>query len=643
MGLLAPAALGLGLLALPIILLYMLRLRRREQIVSSTYLWRELVRDQAANIPWQRLRRNLLLFLQLLILAFLVLALARPYLRLGNGTSSNTFILLDASASMQATDMPNGRSRFDLAREEAKQFLGGGPVTLIQVGKTPFFLTGSTTDRQELQKALDASLPENSIADWQAAIALANASSQGIRDPQFVIISDGGLPESMATLPGETRFVSVGRDDQNLAITAMASRASPEGEVVFVSVHNTGSNDQSAILSLYSDSRLMDSQRLTITAEGREYINFILPPGSGVIEARLEPSERSSDYLALDNRAWVIPSGNDQQRILLVSDGNLFLERFFNILPGYEVVRASVDESSGIIVDNETSGSQFDLIVFDSMPLPAELPDTNILAINPQPSDLSETINTGSLFGEISIQVGQTITDTTATRISSDPLVENVDWDTVNINQTHSIKAEQLKPIIESQSGPLLLAGEDNGRRIVIIPFDLRQSDLPVQIAFPILMTNIVSWLSPGGIVATAGTLQPGDPVTLIPDTQAEGIVIDKPDGSRWEELVNNNSRTLLFSQTDQTGPYRVSYRNPSGELLTAGFFPVNFFSRDESQIKPAESIQIGQLVLASATGTTTSRQEIWPWLLVLAFVILFIEWWISFPIKLRKPLIKMQ
>ena len=76
---LAPQALALGTLAVPIVLLYMLRLRRRDIPVSSTLLWEEILRDREANAPWQRLRRNWLLLLQLLILAALVAALThRP-------------------------------------------------------------------------------------------------------------------------------------------------------------------------------------------------------------------------------------------------------------------------------------------------------------------------------------------------------------------------------------------------------------------------------------------------------------------------------------------------------------------------------------------------------------------------------------
>ena len=78
MNLLAPAALALSALAIPIVIFYMLKLRRREVTVSSTLLWQMVLRDRQANAPWQRLRRNLLLLLQLLILAALILALARP-------------------------------------------------------------------------------------------------------------------------------------------------------------------------------------------------------------------------------------------------------------------------------------------------------------------------------------------------------------------------------------------------------------------------------------------------------------------------------------------------------------------------------------------------------------------------------------
>src|SRR5215218_1516780 len=103
MAFLTPLGLLLGALAVPIILLYMLRLRRRDVQVSSTMLWQQVLRDREANTPWQRLRRNLLLIVQLLVLAALAFALARPFIEVPAVTTGRIALLIDASASMNAT------------------------------------------------------------------------------------------------------------------------------------------------------------------------------------------------------------------------------------------------------------------------------------------------------------------------------------------------------------------------------------------------------------------------------------------------------------------------------------------------------------------------------------------------------------
>jgi Ca-activated chloride channel family protein len=138
MSFLTPLAfLGAGI-AIPIILMYMLRLRRREVVVSSNFLWQQIVHDQEANTPWQRLRRNLLLFLQLLILVLLVLALARPAQIVPSISAGRSVILLDASASMNAVDEEDGRTRWEQAKIEARQLVSemgaGDEISIIRVG-----------------------------------------------------------------------------------------------------------------------------------------------------------------------------------------------------------------------------------------------------------------------------------------------------------------------------------------------------------------------------------------------------------------------------------------------------------------------------------------------------------------------------
>ena len=108
MSFLAPAGFAALAIGIPILLLYMLRLRRREVLISSTFLWRQVVQDTEANTPWQRLRRNLLLFLQLLILLLLVLALARPFITVPTVSAGKIALLIDASGSMTANDIDGG-------------------------------------------------------------------------------------------------------------------------------------------------------------------------------------------------------------------------------------------------------------------------------------------------------------------------------------------------------------------------------------------------------------------------------------------------------------------------------------------------------------------------------------------------------
>jgi len=180
---------------------------------------------------------------------------------------------------------------------------------------------------------------------------------------------------------------------------------------------------------------------------------------------------------------------------------------------------------------------------------------------------------------------------------------------------------------VEAAGGPLLLTGEQNGQRIALLPFDLRDSDLPLQIAFPILMANITSWLSPGRAFDTPAGLRPDDPVTIAPAASATAVLVEKPDGRIWTADVGEDA--LIFPETNQLGLYRVSLRDEQG-TRPAGSFAVNLFSPAESAIQPAAALQIGQVAAEAAPENNVGQLEWWPWLLLLAVLILMIEWWVQ-------------
>lgn len=622
MEILFPAALALAILALPIIALYMLRLRRREQYVSSTLLWRELVLDRAANAPWQRLRRNLLLILQLLILAALVFALMRPVMQSADRIEGNVIVILDASASMSATDGKSGGSRFDDALAEVSTLVGAlgsnDQMTIIAAGRNPRIVAAATNDSALLHNSLEALVQESGTADWPAAFALASGLTQGATDPLVVVVSDGGLPDGLPALPAEVTFIPIGQNGDNLAISAVGLRPRGEELSALVSVTNYGPSLARARVGLYLDGTLFDARELEVESGDTAAISWPLPATAEMVEARLEAIAGSTDNLPLDNRAWQLREETGRQ-IRYHSEGNLFLERFFSVLPGYDFAHVAGSDEPDDSDPSLTAGFS----VFDGVPLPESLPSGNILIVNPQAADTSM----------LPIAIAQTgvFTQTQAIRQADSPLLTDVDWRNVHIARAQQVNAPGLEPLIEAEGGPLLLAGEVDGRRIVIIPFDLQQSDLPLQIAFPILMANITAWLSPERAMVSGGVLEPNTAIQLLPDERAFSIAVTSPDGDVWEQEVSNDLSSIRFDATDRTGVYTVSARDENGESIRESHFVVNFIDAEESRIQPQRSIFIGQAEASSRELQNAGQRELWPLMLWAGLLLLMLEWWVAY------------
>ncbi len=606
MGFLTPLALTFAALSIPILVLYMLKLRRRDVLVSSTLLWQRLLRDREANRPWQRLRANLLLLLQLLALALLTLALARPFVPTRAIVSGNVVILLDASASMQATDIaPN---RFEAARRVVRQMLAGlgadDAATLITVGPQPQVLASATGDPAALRRALDGATPTNGRADWGAAFALAAGLAGTAGDVQVVIVSDGALPETLPALPGEVRFVGVGGAGANLAITALAVRAGPAGPQAFLRVNNYGGADAEVLVEFSADGLLFDARRLAIPARGGANLTLTdLPYDLRVLQARL----MAADALTPDNVAWAVYAPGGPRRVLLVSDGNLFLERALGALPDIELTR--------LFPGQPLPTGPYDLYVFDGV-VSGTLPSGNLWLIA-SPSGLAEA----------GLAVRDVFSDTRITRIASgDPLLRYVDWSGVHIRQARAVTPPPAaRVLVEAAGGPLLLVAERAEGRLAVLTFDLHDSDLPLQVAFPILTANLVDWLTPRGGADLPEIIRPGDPVAIRPDPEAMQVHVVAPDGAR---AVFPIGEVPLVLATDQPGIYRVEQRGQSDAVLQSVVFAVNLFDEGESDIAPREVVRIGRSEVRAAAQEAQGRREFWPWLAAAALCVLAGEWW---------------
>lgn len=630
MSFLTPLAFLGGLLAIPIILLYMLRLRRREVTISSTFLWQQLLQDREANTPWQRLRRNLLLLLQLIILALLVFALARPFIIVPAVTTGQIALLLDASASMNATDSPNASgagTRFDEARQRALEIVDtmnpGDTMTVIRVAGSPEVLIPYTGDQALLRDAINAAQPSNASADWNAALTVAAAGSAGSVNFNVVIISDGGLGEStrLPAIPGTLRYLPIGRADDNLAISALATRALPgQPPQLFAQITNYGSDDATAIFSLRVDGNLIIANEYSVAAnDSTAIVSQGLPDQFKTIEAGLTLPVNSTytDYLRQDNTAWAVSSDAGSRRVLLMSDGNLFLEQVLRSIPSVQLVVGNV--SRGLPTQ------PFDLYVFDGW-IPATLPEGDMMFVNPPRSNALFAV------GATSQQVGNP-------RVQrDDPRMTFVDFSNVNLLEFRQVAASWAEPLIFVDGGPLLLAGETGGRQVSILTFDLRDSDLPLQIQWPILMSALLNWYSPQNLLSAPDGLRVGDTLALTPLADTQSVRVTLPDGSTRDLPFNEQNPSISFADTGIPGLYTVDALS-NGEVIQTASFAVNLFDSNESRIAPQQTISLGGTQVTQAVEAEIGQREYWTILALLALLFLLIEWF-AYHRRLHAPTI---
>jgi Ca-activated chloride channel homolog len=271
MGTLAPIGLGLLALAAPIIALYMLRMRRQERVVSSTLLWEQAIRDVRANAPWQRLRPNLLLLLQLLALAALVVALARPFWLGATPLGTNLVVIVDVSGSMGATDVEP--SRLERAKDEIRKLIdslpANGQMTIIAAGNGAEVLQPATDNHSALRVAVDGLRGKAGATDFTEALALATPAAERLPDTTVVIVGDGGFaPPASLDLRAPLRFIRVGERSENLGITAAATRRAASGAELFVRVQNFGTVEKKTLLSIFDGDKLIEARSLTVPSGG---------------------------------------------------------------------------------------------------------------------------------------------------------------------------------------------------------------------------------------------------------------------------------------------------------------------------------------------------------------------------------------
>jgi len=510
-------------------------------------------------------------------------------------------------------------------------------------------VANEATDRGRISQAIDSIQASTSAADLTDALKLANSLAKRARGAEVLVVTDDAFsttPDVALEVP--VRVMTVGRERDNQAIAALAVRADPSGlkRTLFVSVANYSTSMVARSLQILADGQPVTARVLTLDPLTRaDVLIDELPAGSSVVEARLAPptegdsSSGPPDYLPLDDAAWAIVPPDRLRRVLLVGPGNVYIQNAFALLPNVELYGATAEQWP-----STTGKDKFDLVVFDGF-LPTDLPNKPILAFAP-PSTSPLGVVTGTLD---SFGMGQPAAD--------DPLLRGVDLTRLHIAKTQQMELPSwARAVLPGSDGPLIYAGVRDALPTVVFAFDIRQSDLPLQVAWPIMVSNLAGELL-GLNSAALDPLAPSSPIDIPITPDAQGVRVTLPDGS-VENLppMATGASSVTFVSTRQLGVYRaevIPAPTPSGSPGAsptpspspdpsaspgAGvasedqplLFAVDLFSADESNIRPGDGARIAALGAAASPDQAapgTARDEFWPLLCALTLLFLLIEW----------------
>lgn len=617
-----PLWFGLALLLPVIVVMYLLKLRRRRVVMPSTLLWRRAVQDMVANAPFQKLRNNLLMYLQLLLLALLILAFWRPVMKLADRGGQTVILIIDNSASMQVVEA-DGRTRLEIARERALDVAAtlraaDEAIVMTFADRTNIVQT-LTSDRGAVRSAIQeiealdvgTSLAETGVI-LQGLTTVAGPAVDGgeWRRPKAnvrtVLFSDGAARDTTALVDVPAlEYVRVGETENNRGISGIDVREFfVDGyfqRQIFASVTNAADQEATVLVDLEVDGEVLDRKAVTVGPRASAGVVFgTAEDARGVAQVKLV--ER--DALSVDDVAHVSLSDERQVSVLLVSEGNYFVEQVLNIDPR---INARVLRP----VDFQSSFDD-DIVIFDSMET-GELPPGSYLFINCLPR------GTGFSAAGEKIQ-NPRIVDWNRVH----PLSRFANFEEVLVGEAMDMEIPgDAVPIVEALETPLIVYHENDTQRVVVVGFDLFKSYWPLDVSFPIFISNMVEFFARGTRAGGQPAFATGSSIAVVPPRDASAATVTPPGDGAPIDFSFEGVSTAYLTETARAGVYNLRFDDGSPPVPLA----VSLLSENESLIAPAESIDLGNRTVEAVEAADRTNQEVWRWFVLAALGVLLLEW----------------
>ena len=656
-----PVAAAAAAIVIPsLLVLYFLKLRRKEADVPSTLLWRKSIQDLQVNAPFQKLRKNLLLLLQMLLLLLLLLALSRPIMNYTPGAGAVSVIAIDRSASMTANDIEGGKTRLAEAKRLAGELVDSmgknAQAMVIAFDDNAEIVQAFTTNRTLLRQAIERIQPTDRRSALATAFTLAEAQAQAFRSdasggtdmrPELWVYSDGRVRDAreLTLKLAELKYTKIGSDTApNVAIVALNAKRNferPTEVQVFARLANFGPDPAQVVVQLSHNGQVMPRgiKRVDLLPErwdqarrdqmakdkglvSQEGVEFNLELTDRAVIS-LELKENSKDTLRADDSAHIVVPPPRSLNVMMVSEGHWWLERFLDSANLKKPQTITPEAYKQRIKDPQALASQVDVIIFDRYSPEALPPAGNFIFNNAVPPKTKLAVAKDA--GGVNLKFDrQLVLDWDRNH----PLMRYLNMRFLAQNGVKLDVPPEAQVIIEGTSGPLVVLYREARNTHLIFSFDIGDSSFPTSPAFPAFMNNAMQYLALGSDMDVRASYQPGDSPRIPRYNLVQGnvreVIVTKPGGERLPPIPVPEVGDFALPALERVGVYELSPPVPQFDRIA-----VNLLDDNESNLLPVDRPPGGTGTAIAATAGK-SRLDLWWWIVAFAAIPLcLIEWWV--------------
>ncbi len=470
-----------------IVLLYMMKQKAKEQEVSSLYLWREAYQNLRSDTPWEKLRHNLLMYLQLLAMALLILAMTAPYLTGRQKEHSYPILVIDRSASM-SMEYEEGRTRLDVAKEEAIRYVRSldldARITVVAVdnaGTICLSASQSAAAAEQAIREIEPTLLAGNVAAGREVYASLAALYE-----DYYLVAYTDTPVEFGDFKGE--WVDVATEVANVSVD-LVSHTGEDTPAVMVKVSNHSIDaDYHGDLSLFIEEELVEVRTIDLAARSSELFYFEISSIPSAYQEQwqegllLTARLSGRDALEADNQAYDVLQKSKEGKVLLVTEQNVFLEQALRANEWLTVFKTNTTEAL----------SGYDLYIYDGI-FPDTLPEDGAVCLFHAPAgqyDWLQSVDTEEHQEEEEQEGGYlTFQELPAVSYLTGFQIGYLDW------QRYQLPEWGESFLADGDGNCVGFLGIAQGQPIAVVGFDLHKGDFPLQSQFPMFISQLLQSL----------------------------------------------------------------------------------------------------------------------------------------------------